>query len=79
MEIRILRYFWTIAEEGSISKAADLLHITQPTLSRQLRELEEELETELFYREKKQLQLTEAGVFLKDRAEEILTLTDHTE
>ncbi len=53
MEIRILRYFWTIAEEGSVSRAAELLHITQPTLSRQLKELEEELGTELFYREKK--------------------------
>ncbi|WP_339285033.1 LysR family transcriptional regulator [Oceanobacillus sp. FSL K6-3682] len=79
MEIRILRYFWTIAEEGSVSRAAELLHITQPTLSRQLKELEEELGTELFYREKKQLHLTEAGVFLKDRAEEILSLTDKTE
>lgn len=79
MEIRILRYFWTIAEEENISKAAQLLHITQPTLSRQLRELEEELGTELFYRDKKQLHLTEAGIFLKDRAEGILTLTDHTE
>lgn len=79
MEIRILRYFWTIAEEGNISRAADLLHITQPTLSRQLRELEEELGTVLFYRDKKQLVLTEAGTFLKDRAEEILSLTDKTE
>ncbi|WP_328149770.1 MULTISPECIES: LysR family transcriptional regulator [Bacillaceae] len=79
MEIRVLRYFWTIAEEGSISRAAELLHITQPTLSRQLRELEEELGTELFYRENKQMTLTEAGVFLKDRAQEILSLTDQTE
>ena len=43
MEIRTLKYFWTIAEEGTISKAAKALHITQPTLSRQLRELENEL------------------------------------
>ena len=55
MEIRVLRYFWTIAEENSVSKAAEQLHITQPTLSRQLRELETELGTELFIREKKWL------------------------
>lgn len=79
MEIRILRYFWTIAEEGNISRAAELLNITQPTLSRQLKELEEELGTALFYRDKKQMVLTDAGTFLKDRAEEILSLTDKTE
>lgn len=61
MEIRVLRYFWTIAEENSVSKAAEQLHITQPTLSRQLRELETELGTELFTREKNRLKLTEAG------------------
>lgn len=44
MEIRLLRYFWTIAEEGTISRAAEVLHITQPTLSRQLQSLEEELD-----------------------------------
>ena len=61
MEIRVLRYFWTIVEENSVSKAAEQLHITQPTLSRQLRELETELGTELFTREKNRLKLTEAG------------------
>ena len=79
MEIRVLRYFWTIAEENSVSKAAEQLHITQPTLSRQLRELETELGTELFTREKNRLKLTEAGLFLKSRAEEILSLTQRTE
>ena len=45
MELRLLKYFWTIAEEGTISQAAEVLHLTQPTLSRQLKELEEELGT----------------------------------
>lgn len=79
MELRVLRYFWTIAEEGSISKAAGLLHITQPTLSRQLMSLEEELGVQLFIREKKRLVLTEAGMYLKDRAQEIISLADKTE
>ncbi|CUS26412.1 LysR family transcriptional regulator [Paucilactobacillus oligofermentans DSM 15707 = LMG 22743] len=78
MEIRVLRYFWTIAEANSVSKAAEQLHITQPTLSRQLKELEIELGTELFTREKNRLKLTEAGLFLKSRAEEILSLTQRT-
>ncbi|MFR3288790.1 MAG: LysR family transcriptional regulator, partial [Enterococcus casseliflavus] len=50
MEIRLLKYFYTIAEEGTISQAAEVLHITQPTLSRQLKELEDELGTALFTR-----------------------------
>ncbi len=79
MEIRLLKYFYTIAQEETISQAAEVLHITQPTLSRQLRELEEELGTELFIREKRKMVLTEAGHFLKDRAEEILNLTEQTQ
>lgn len=78
MEIRTLKYFWTIAEEGTIFKAAKALHITQPTLSRQLRELENELGTSLFIRGRRKLQLTDAGLFLKTRAEEILQLTQQT-
>ncbi|WP_412990294.1 LysR family transcriptional regulator [Pediococcus siamensis] len=78
MEYRILRYFWTIAEEGTMAKAARLLHITQPTLSRQIHELEDELGTPLFNRTKGRLSLTEAGLFLKSRAEEILDLTEQT-
>ncbi|WP_137597772.1 LysR family transcriptional regulator [Paucilactobacillus kaifaensis] len=79
MEIRLLRYFVTIAEEGSVSKAAEVLHITQPTLSRQLKALETQLETELFTRNKNHLNLTQAGLFLKSRAAEILELADQTE
>ena len=76
MEIRLLRYFWTVAEERNISKAAKLLNITQPTLSRQIKELEESTGVALFHREKNQLSLTEEGIFLKERAEEILLLND---
>ncbi len=78
MELRTLRYFYTIAEEENITKAADVLHITQPTLSRQLKHLEDELGTELFRRERQRLVLTEAGTFLKDRAAEILALSQQT-
>lgn len=79
MEIRKLRYFLTIIEEKSITQAAKVLHITQPTLSRQMRELEEELETDLFIRKNRKVFLTEAGKILKSRAEEILILNDKTE
>ncbi|MFC6170811.1 LysR family transcriptional regulator [Loigolactobacillus jiayinensis] len=79
MEIRLLKYFVTIAEEGTVSQAAAVLHITQPTLSRQLKELETQLDTELFTRQKNRLQLTAAGLFLKSRAEEILELTEQTQ
>ncbi|MEG0355915.1 MAG: LysR family transcriptional regulator [Lachnospiraceae bacterium] len=79
MEIRLLKYFWTVAQEGNISRAAKLLHITQPTLSRQIRELEEQVGTPLFHREKNQLYLLPEGIFLKERAEEILQLNDKLE
>ncbi|WP_412990473.1 LysR family transcriptional regulator [Pediococcus siamensis] len=79
MELRLLRYFWTVADVGNISQAAEQLHITQPTLSRQIKELEQELESPLFTREKNHLELTEAGLFLKSRAAEILDLTQATQ
>jgi len=78
MELRRLRYFYTIAEVLSISEAAKVLHITQPTLSRQLKELEEELGAQLVERGHQNLILTEAGLFLKSRASEILQLTEQT-
>jgi len=78
MEIRVLKYFHTIAEVGTISHAAQLLNITQPTLSRQLKDLEEELGTQLFTREKNRMELTEAGYFLKSRAEELLAISEQT-
>lgn len=79
MELRELRYFWTVAEEKSFSKAAKVLHITQPTLSRQIKEFEEKLGTPLFIRDKRILRLTDEGLFLKERAAEILMMADNTE
>jgi len=79
MEIRLLRYFLVVAEEQSIAKAAQTLHITQPTLSRQIKGLEESLGTDLFTRSNRKMFLTESGLFLKKRAEDILYLNDKTE
>lgn len=78
MELRVLRYFVTVARELSISSAADILHITQPTLSRQIMDLEDELGTQLIVRSSKKLSLTDAGIRLKKRAEDIISLTDKT-
>ncbi len=81
MEIRVLRYFLAVAREESISRAAEYLHVTQPTLSRQLMELEDELGTRLFVRGKRNRSviLTDEGMLLRRRAEEIVELTDKTE
>lgn len=79
MELRLLEYFLAIDAAGSILQAAERLHITQPTLSRQLKGLEDELGAPLFTRTNHGLTLTEAGLFLKTRAQEILTLTEQTE
>ena len=78
MEIRVLRYFLTICETGSITAAAEALKMTQPALSRQMQLLEEELGEPLFIREKKGIILTDAGVYLSRRAAEIINLTDRT-
>lgn len=78
MEYRVLKYFLTVAKCNNITRAAEELHLTQPTLSRQLAELEHELGTALFVRGKRKTTLTEAGMFLRSRAEEILALTDKT-
>lgn len=79
MEIRVLRYFLTVAREESITKAAEILHITQPTLSRQLMQLEEDLRVQLFIRGKSKITLTDEGMLLRRRAEEIVDLADRTE
>ena len=79
MELRVLRYFLTTVNEGNITRAADILHITQPTLSRQLTALEQELGTILLIRGKRSLSLTDDGMFFKRRAEEIVELADRTE
>lgn len=79
MELRTLRYFLTTANEGNITKAAEILHVTQPTLSRQLMELERELGTTLILRGKKGVTLTDDGLFFRQRAEEIVELADRAE
>ena len=78
MELRLLRYFLTVAKEQSFTKAAEQLHITQPTLSRQMAAFEEELGVILFIRSGKKISLTEEGVLLKRRALEILNLEEKT-
>lgn len=79
MELRTLRYFLATAAEGNITHAADVLHVTQPTLSRQLMDLEKELGTTLVLRGKKGLTLTDDGLFFRQRAEEIVELADRLE
>lgn len=79
MELRVLRYFLTVAREENISAAADFLHLTQPTLSRQLMELERELGVTLFRRGKRKITLTEEGMLLRKRAEEITELVQKTQ
>lgn len=76
MELRVLSYFLMVAREQNITKAANVLHITQPTLSRQLSQLEEELGVKLFERRKHSIELTEAGLLLRRRAQEIVQLRD---
>lgn len=76
MEIRALRYFLTVASEENITKAAQSLHVTQPTLSRQMKQLEEEMGVKLFTRGKHSVTLTQEGVMLRRRAQEITALAD---
>lgn len=79
LEIRVLRYLLAVAQEGSVTRAARALHLTQPTLSRQIRELEEELGQTLFSRGGRELSLTREGLLLRQRAEEIVGLAEITE
>ena len=79
MDIRILKYFLTVAREESITRAAEVLHITQPTLSRQLTQLEEEVGSKLFIRGTRKIVLTGEGMLLCRRAGEIADLEDKTE
>lgn len=78
MELRVLRYYLTVVETGGINRAAEVLHITQPTLSRQLAQLEEEVGVQLFHRGGRGITLTNEGMLLRRRAEEILSLVDKT-
>lgn len=78
MDIRVLQYFLTVAREESITKAAAALHMTQPPLSRQLKELEEEVGKQLLIRGSKKITLTEDGMLLRKRAEEMIELMEKT-
>ena len=78
MELRVLNYFLAIAREENFTKAANMLHVTQPTLSRQIADLEQELGVKLFVRSNHNIILTEDGMILKRRAQEILSLADKT-
>ena len=79
MELRLLEFFLTVAREESINRAAEVIHISQPTLSRQLALLEEELGVKLFIRGNKGVKLTDEGILLQRRAQEILDLVGKTE
>ena len=79
MEIRTLRYFLAVAREENMTRAAEILHVTQPTLSKQLRSLEDELGKKLFVRHSFSITLTEEGQLLKDRAEDLVGMADKIE
>ncbi len=78
MEIRFLRYFLEIARESNMSRAAKILHVSQPTLSKQMKELESELGKKLFHRGSTSVSLTDEGMLLRKRAEDILAMVDKT-
>ena len=77
MENRVLKYFLVVAEQENITKAAKILHISQPALSKQIKELEEELNTTLFIRNNKSVVLTQDGYYLKEKAKEVIELSDN--
>ncbi|MDO4193283.1 MAG: LysR family transcriptional regulator [Erysipelotrichaceae bacterium] len=79
MEIRTLRYFLAVAREENMSRAAELLHVTQPTLSKALKALEDELGKKLFTRHSFSIALTEEGVLLRNRAEDLISMADKIE
>ena len=79
MEIRTLRYFLAVAREENMTRAAELLHVTQPTLSKALRSLEDELGKTLFERHSFSISLTDEGILLRDRAEDLVTMADKIE
>lgn len=78
MEIRVLRYFIEIAREGNMTRAAETLHISQPSLSKEMKALESELGQKLFHRNRSGLKLTDAGMLLRQRTEDILDMVDKT-
>lgn len=78
MEFRVLKYFLAVAQEKNISQASKILHVSQPTISRQLKDLEVELDTKLFVRGNRKITLTKDGEYLFNQSRQILTLTDKT-
>lgn len=78
MDLRLLEYFLAVAKTGNITKAAEQLHVTQPTISRQLMELEEQMGAALMIRGKRQITLTDAGILFQQRAQEIIDLMEKT-
>ena len=78
VELRVLRYFLAVAQEESITRAAAQLHLTQPTLSRQLMQLEQELGVRLFHRSRTHIRLTDEGLLLRRRAQQLLDLAEKT-
>ena len=79
MDIRVLRYFLAVAREENITRAAESLHIAQPSLSKQLMELENEIGKSLLIRGKRKITLTEEGILLRKRADEIVSLLEKTQ
>lgn len=79
MEIRVLRCFLAVAREENITAAANYLHLTQPTLSRQIKDLEEELGQQLLIRKSHRVSLTPEGMLLRKRAEKIVSMVEKTE
>lgn len=79
MEIRTLRYFLAVAREENMTRAAEMLHVTQPTLSKQLKSLEDELGKKLFTRHSFSIRLTDAGMLLRSRAEDLVRMADKIE
>jgi len=79
MEIRTLRYFLAVAREENMTRAAEILHVTQPTLSKQLKSLEDELGKKLFTRHSFSIRLTDEGILLRDRAEDLVSMADKIE
>ena len=78
MDLRVLNYFLAVAREENFTRAAQMLHVTQPTLSRQIAQLEEDLGVKLFTRSNHNIILTEDGMILKRRAQELLALAEKT-
>ena len=76
MELRTMRYFLAVAREENMTRAAEILHVTQPTLSKQLKALEDELGKKLFLRHSFRIQLTEEGILLRKRAEDLVRMAD---